>query len=509
MHQQLGGSPDDTASNVRAILTALADINLEGIAPSFDPPHIRVLVAESLLIPSGLLTAAYLGRRLGPDGYGVFMVAAALVAWVEWGLTGLFARASVKFIAEAADWRPIGSTIVSVHLALATAAAAVLAACAGAIAEVVDMPALVLPLRLFALDIPLFCLAQAHRSILVGIGNFDARALAAAFRWVSRLVLVILLVELGLSIQGAVLGSIGASLVEVVVSRRVIQPVLSARATLGVGRLWSVVAPLLISALALRFFDRLDLVALTSLGGTPEQAGHYGAAQNLALLPNLVGTSFAPLLLATLTRAFRDGVPDVARGMGRKAMRWVLLLAPLAALAAGASNGIVRLVFGAAFMPAAPLIGPLLFSALAVVLIAVCSSILTAAGRPGVTAACTGPMPLVAGLAYLAVIPRYGLLGAAQVTLATSVIAAVTLCAAVFRVCRVLPPAAMAMRSAALGAAAYAAAALWAPPGALVLLELAVLATGIVLALAAMGEFTPEELSAWRAWWKRERRPAK
>lgn len=469
---------------------------------------LRVLLAESLLIPSGLLTAAYLGRRLGPDGYGIFVVAAALVAWVEWGLTGLFARASVKFVAEAADWRPIGSTIVSVYLALATAAAILLAAAAGGIASMMDTPALAAPLRLFALDIPFFCLAQAHRSILVGTGRFEGRALVAAFRWVSRLLLVILFVELGLSIQGAVLGSIGASLVEVVVCRRMVRPALSARATLGVGRLWSVVAPLLVSALAMRFFDRLDLVALTSLGGTPGQAGHYGAAQNLALLPGLVGTSFTPLLLATLTRAFRDGVGEAATRIGSNAMRWVLLLAPVAALAAGASDGIVRLVFGSAFAPAAPLVGPLLFAAIAVVMIAVCNSILTAAGRPGLTAALTAPLPLVAGLGYLAVIPRFGMLGAAQVTLVTSVVAALALCVAVQRVCRVLPPAATVLRSGVTSAAVYAAAAVWPLDGALVLLELAVLAPAIVLALAAMGEFTPGELAAWRAWWTRERRPA-
>jgi O-antigen/teichoic acid export membrane protein len=469
---------------------------------------IRVLLAESLLIPSGLLTAAYLGRRLGPDGYGLFMVAAALVAWVEWGLTGLFARASVKFVAESVDWRPIGSTIVSVHLALATAAAVLLAASAGVIARLMDTPALAVPLRLFALDIPLFCLAQAHRSILVGTGRFGERALVAAFRWVSRLLLVILFVELGLSIEGAVLGSIGASLVEVVACRRMVRPALSARAALSVGRLWSVVAPLLVSALAMRFFDRLDLVALTSLGGTPGQAGQYGAAQNLALLPGLVGTSFTPLLLATLARAFRDGVHESASRIGSGAMRWVLLLAPPAALAAGASDGIVRLVFGPAFAPAAPLVGPLLFAAIAVVMIAVCNSILTAAGRPGLTAVFTAPLPVVAGLAYLAVIPRFGLLGAAQVTLVTSVVAALALCIAVFRVCRVLPPAATLLRSAVTSAAVYAAALAWSPPGALVLLELAVLAPAVVLALLATGELTPGELASCRAWWKRERRPA-
>jgi len=46
MHQQIKGSPDDTASNVRRVVNALAKhgINIEAIAPDFDAPHVRVLV---------------------------------------------------------------------------------------------------------------------------------------------------------------------------------------------------------------------------------------------------------------------------------------------------------------------------------------------------------------------------------------------------------------------------------------------------------------------------------
>jgi hypothetical protein len=46
MHQQIKASPEDTAENVRTIVDALAaaEINIESIAPDFDPPHVRVLV---------------------------------------------------------------------------------------------------------------------------------------------------------------------------------------------------------------------------------------------------------------------------------------------------------------------------------------------------------------------------------------------------------------------------------------------------------------------------------
>jgi len=463
---------------------------------------VRVFLAESLLIPTGLLTAAYLARRLGPEGYGIFMVAAALVAWVEWSLTAVFSRASVKFVAEAADWRPMGSTIVSAQLVLATAAAALLWALAEPVASVLGTPALAGPLRLFALDIPPFCLAQAHRNILIGIGDFSERALAAAARWVSRLLLIVLLVEVGLSIEGAILGSIGASLIELAVCRIFVRPAFSAGAALQVGRLWSYVAPLLLSALALRLYDRLDLVVLTALGGTPDQAGHYGAAQNLSILPNLFALSFTPLLLATLTRAFHGDERPAARRIGRDAMRGALLLLPLAGLGAGAAPEIVRLVFGPAFAPAGALIPPLLFAAVALVMVAVTTAILIAAGRPGLTVACTAPLPVVAAAGYLQFIPRYGPRGAALVTLAGAMLAALALMAMVYRECRILPPAATAARCGAVSLGAFAAAVLWPASGALVLLELGTIAAGVALALLAAGEFTPEELEAVRAWWR-------
>jgi O-antigen/teichoic acid export membrane protein len=465
----------------------------------------RVFLAESLIIPTGLLTAAYLARRLGPDGYGVFTVAAAVVAWVEWSITAVFSRAAVRFVADATDWRPIGATIVSAHLALSVAAAALLWILAAPVAALLETPALAGPLRLFSLDIPLFCLAQAHRNILIGIGSFGERAMAAAARWISRLLLVVVLVEAGLSVEGAILGSIGASLVELAVCRWFVRPAFSVQATRRIGRLWEYVAPLLLSAIALRLYDRLDLMALSALGGTVEQAGHYGAAQNLSILPSLLALSFVPLLLATLTRAFREGDLATAGHVGRQSLRGVLLLLPLAGLAAGAAPEIVALVFGPAFAPAAGPLPPLLFAAVFLVLVSVATAVLVAAGRPRLTAAITVPLPIVAALGYAAIIPRFGPRGAAVVTLACAVLAAIAMLVIVRKVCGIAPPALTLARSGLTAAGAYAAAALWPASGATVLLELAAITLGVLVALVASGEVTRAELSAARSWWIRRR----
>jgi hypothetical protein len=59
MHQQIGGSPNDIATNMSAILEALSGINIAAIAPSYHHPHVRVLVQhEDFDAAFGLLHAA-------------------------------------------------------------------------------------------------------------------------------------------------------------------------------------------------------------------------------------------------------------------------------------------------------------------------------------------------------------------------------------------------------------------------------------------------------------------
>lgn len=459
----------------------------------------RVFLAESLLIPTGLLTAAYLARRLGPEGYGVFTVIAAIIAWVEWSLSALFARASVKFVAEARNWQPIGSTIVRVHLVTSTGAAGLLALLARPIAELLGTPALTGPLQLFAVDIPLFCLAQAHRNILVGLGAYPERAVVAAARWLSRLLLIVVLVELGLSLRGAILGSIGASLIELGVARAFVRPAFLVRVTMRLGNLWGYAVPLLLSGVALRIFDRLDLVTLTASGAGTREAGFYAAAQSLALLPGLLAGSFSPVLLATLSRAFRDGEKLAAQGLGRDALRFTVLLVPFAGIVAGSASEIVALVFSQSFQPAAPLLPWLIFAATALVLLSISTAILTAAGHVGLTLALTGPLPLLALTGYLALIPGEGARGAAFSTFGAVVFMSLTSAIVVFRICHIDTPGGSLARSALLSILAYAAAALWATPGFLLGIKLLALSVGVVLVYGLLGEFSPNELRAARA----------
>lgn len=458
----------------------------------------RTFLAESLMVPAGLITMVVLTRRLGTDGYGLFTLAAAAVAWVEWTIATLFARATYKCVAETTDWQSVGTIVLRLHLAVGVICAVLVIALAGPLATLWGEPSLAGYLRWLALDIPLFSLAAAHRNILVGTGAFRQRAWLGAARWTARAALVATLVGLSGSIHGAIAACISTTALELAVARRFIRPKLFGVSTFPLRRLWETALPLFLCAASLRLFEKLDLFILKWLGASAAQVGLYGAAQNLTLVVGIFAVSFTPLLLSTLTRLLREGHEQHARLMGRDAMRLVLLLLPLAGLCAGAAEEVVRLIAGPKFAAAGPLLSVLIFEALIGTLMSVANGILTAAGKARWTFAVAGPMVPLAALAHWWVIPRYGPIGAACVTTAITVFGALAALVVVWRLWRVTPPVASVVRAAVLGVGAFVFAIAWPTPGVWVAVKLMVGSLLVLLAYLILGEFSRREIMlAW------------
>lgn len=456
---------------------------------------VRIFLAEALLLPTGLVTTGFLTRMLGPAGYGRFALAATLVVWVEWTTSSLFARATLKLVADSDDWRPTASAVIWVSGLTALVVAALVALLATPIAVVLHQPAVASELRLFALDVPMFVLAQTHRNILVGIGEFRQRAVVSAWRWVVKMLLVVALVALGLSVNGAILGSIGASVVELAVARWYVHPPLRRPTDYPLRGLRDYALPLFLATLAVRLLDKMDLFLLTSLGGTASQAGEYGAAQNLSIVPGLLAIALGGLLLSTLSHAHRTGDAPRVRSLARNAIRLVILLAPFAAMTAGAARGIAVAIFGVRFADAGAILALLISAALAMLLLAVTTAIMTAAGRPMLVLATSAPLVPIAIAGHLLLIPRYGAIGAASVTTAVALLGCGTTLVVVHRLWRVAPPASTVACSAVVSAGAYVAARAANVSGAMVALPIIAISAGIVIAYVLLGELTRDELA--------------
>ena len=453
----------------------------------------QIFLAESLILPTGLVTLAFLTRRLGVNDYGLFTLTATAVTWIEWSVTTMTARAINKCVSEATDWQPVATTALRVNLVCGVVVMLLLMLAAGLVATALGEPALAGHLRLLALDIPLFSLAQAYRNILIGTGGYQKRAWLSAGRWLARLGLILVFVGCGWAVKGAIWALIGSSMVELIVAQRLVKPSLWRRSDFPVRRFLATAWPLFLLGVSLRLFDRIDLFILKALGASAAQAGLYGAAQNLAIVPGLFAMSFSPLLLSTLTRLRRDRQESHARAMARDSMRLVILLLPFAAAVAGAAREIVRLVAGPQFTAAAPLLQWLIFAAIGSVLISVATGVLIAADRPWWTVAVGGPTVLIAAATQFWVIPQWGARGAVAVTAGSAWFGALAAVALVGVHWRIALPVGSIIRSVMFSIGAYALAVWWPAPGWQVVVKLGVLSAGVVAGYVALGELDARE----------------
>lgn len=459
---------------------------------------VRVLLAEALFPLTGLITAIYLTRALGKADYGLFTLASTFIVWIEYVINALFARASIKLIGAARDWQPVGGLLLRAHLIVGLLVVAIVWSVAGPIARGLGAPAIAAYLRLFAIDVPLFALALTHRNILIGIGGYRQRAWIGAGRWIARLVLIILLVELGFSVKGAILGSIGASLAELAIGRYYIRPKLFHPESLPTRRIWDFAVLLFLSSICLQLV-RMDLFALKALGASLAQTGVYAAAQNLSFIPGLLGISITPLLLSTLTRLHRDGEFAEARAIARNSIRVVIVAVSFAAAGAGAGREIVALIFPPEFSAAGPLVSVLLFAGVASVTIAATNSLFIAHDRPGWTLLLSGPLVPLAIVGYLLFVPRYGAAGAAAVTTICTVLGAIAGVVAAIRLWELTLPLTTIAHSLILAAGAFAAAYFWPTPGLWVVPKLIFICALLAGAFLLSGELKANEISFLRS----------
>lgn len=374
------------------------------------------LVAEGLALPTGLVTAVFLARVLGPTAYGLFALAVAFITVLEWSLAALFSRAVIKVVGDTEEWQPVAAAAIRLHLQVGAALAGLLFVMAGPLATLFGEPSLAGHFRWWSLELPVFALLSATRNIQAGIGDFRARAIAGGVRWIARLVLVVTFVSSGLAIPGAIAGSIGSVIVGCAIAQRGLRLPWWRVHGVSSNGLWTLALPLFALSLTLRLYDRLGLFVLKALGAPTAEAGFYAAAQNLAGAPIMVAQTVAPLVLARMTQALRRGNRDEAREVAGWTIELVVWLVPIAAFLAGAASDVMVFVYGPPFAQGSEAAAWLMIASVGSVAVTLATSVMVASNRGRLALSLTAPLSLLALGGFFLVLPSQGGPGAAVVT---------------------------------------------------------------------------------------------
>lgn len=398
-----------------------------------------MLTAEGLVLPSSLLIAVFLARVLGPGGFGLYALTLAIIMTLELVITFFFSRTTVKLTAELRDPRPVLVTAVRLRLGVDVGCLAALWLVAPLVADALNTAEMTSLLRLAAVDIPLSGLARLSRDALMGGGRFDRRAAASAGRWISRAVLIVVLVWCGLGPAGAIVGHIAASLVELVLCGVRLPLAPTATGQLPLRRFLGYALPLFAYASGLLVFSRIDLLLLKALGATTAGAGVYAAPQNVAHSMGVLTAVLSPVLISLISRRLADGSPELARRAAQSGFRSVLLVAPFIVLVSAAGSPLCVLLFGPAFTASGPLLSILTLAQLAFLVVATGAAMATGYGRPAGPAALAVSTAAAACVLHPVVIPRFGAVGAATVTGVLSWGAAIATVAMIRRISGIVP----------------------------------------------------------------------
>jgi len=368
----------------------------------------RATAARVASLAASVLTGVVLARALGASGRGeyAFYVLVPETLRVLFGL-GLHESATV-FVAKAPeDSRPIAASILvwSVGVGTCLAAAVILAP---SVFGLVDTS--VWPVALVGLAVPLAFVQKIAENVLRGLFDFDGYSLVVVTQSV-----VLTIGVVGISFWNPTSTSATAAfLVSLSVSAAVAFTRISKRWTTEAAR--SVPTLLEVMAFGLRAWPatilsfcarRLDFILIHFLGGA-QALGFYAVATQILESTLLFPASTAAVL-----------APKVARGdISSEAAHVDLIRTGLGlSVATGAvvitSPWLLPLAFGSEFSQAIP---PLLILAPGVVAVGlnqVLGAFLTATGRPHVNSWASLCGTTVAAILFIALIPPFGVIGAA------------------------------------------------------------------------------------------------
>jgi O-antigen/teichoic acid export membrane protein len=331
---------------------------------------VKRLVTSSTIILAATLLAnllaylfhLYMGRALGPVGYGILgsVLAILSILMVPLSTVSLVITRFVSEFQAAGEPDRIGPLIGALMKQASrygTPSLILLLLASPLTARFLQLPSYV-PLAIVALGLLIAFVVVVFRSVLGGLQYFGRLGLNEVLEAVSRLLLGIVLVSgLGLGVNGSILSYFLAYLVAALVLMPWVLPLLRPKGTdIDAGQVYRYVWPTALMGVSLAIMANADLVLVKHFFD-PTEAGHYAAVVALGRPIGILAAAMSIVLFPSVSAAWTRG--ERTMRMLATGMLYVGGLSVLVILAYSMFPApITTLMFGSEYIRAAPLLGP-------------------------------------------------------------------------------------------------------------------------------------------------------
>jgi O-antigen/teichoic acid export membrane protein len=352
--------------------------------------------AKAFFMVAGFLQRVLLARVVSPAEYGAFSVVNNAVSTVNNTMVQGTIQSVSKFTAEDdARAGAVQRAGLKLQLVLALLVAGGFALIAPLVAQFVNAPEHVTLFRLVAI-IPLI---YAFYSVFVGTANglrkFRLQASFDVGFSTSKTVLLlggaVVGRMLGHSIAGAFVGFIAAALIILIVAARTIGLGRGAQ-TFPAARLLAFMGGVVLYTLLINLALNYDLLLLRRFAGQAAPgapadalAGAYEAVRNLALLPYQALLVVTFVIFPLVSRATFAQDREATKAYVRQTLRYALILgAGLAVVLAARPGALLAILYPKAYGAGAQALPVLAGGIVALALLSIAGSMVTASGRPDV-----------------------------------------------------------------------------------------------------------------------------
>lgn len=383
------------------------------------------ITAQAWQMATAFILYHYLSKQLGPHGFGTWRVTLSVLNYFEVLVyTGVVQVAS-KHLAEDPSRRPVierGAWLA--QGVLAATLFALLELFAGVIAGALNTPNLEPLIRIAALDLPFVAIMMLASNLRLGQHHFTRQAASMMVYSTTKFLAICFLVWRGLSVPGALMGNVVASIVGFGVmfmpwKKAAVKVSDAAAEAKGMGIKG---VPFFVQSLMSGVNTESPLWFVQAFTGSAT-AGLYSSATVLAEIPDFLFAGLNRVLFPSIARAGAENDEPLVARYVTQGVRLALLVTVLGvAVIAATGRQALTFVYTPAFAAAAPTLTILMFAAVGHNIRSTCSEVMMARGQRKEALGIVGVLTVIQVVALAIVTPIYGRVGAACVAAAGALV---------------------------------------------------------------------------------------
>jgi len=324
---------------------------------------VYLFVSQAVAMACGYAIQFFLGRKLGPQDYGIYQVVLSVLVWLELLLAGV-SGVIIKDVAGKAFYNErLEKRSLLYQLQLSLLVFAIALTFSFFIAEIFKMKDVGFYFRIAIIDILVLAFYHTYNALLNALKLWREQAVAITAYSFSKMILTIVLVSLNMSILGAVSSHVAASAFGFLAGFVFIRAYSSNLAWESPDGRFSLLAeereifglyrlaiPFAAINLLFNLLLNVDLWVVEALVSDAAKTGYYAAAQTIAKSLYYLFVAFSFVLFPVLVESIAASDAEKTKQYINQTVRLLLMcLVPISTLFALTSSALVTLIYGKAY----------------------------------------------------------------------------------------------------------------------------------------------------------------